>query len=141
MNSLEVVGGSASGAEIANCSKSVSLSAGINYLSIVATDGSASAFQSTINITVTYIPFVTDTDGDNLDDTFELAIGTDPGLKDTDDDGLNDDEELGFDSDGSFYNPATDTNPSVADTDGDGFKDGEEVLAGTDPLDKGSYSI
>ena len=134
-------GGTTTGAEIANWSISLALSSGENTFTVIATDASAYANQAIENVTLTYIPFVIDTDGDGLDDSFELAIGTDPALADTDGDGINDGQELGFDGDGSFFNILTDTAPLNHDTDGDGVNDGAEVAASTDPLDNTSYPL
>lgn len=141
INSLTATGGTATGTGIANWSLSLPLSSGSNTFTIIATDGSAHVNQSIQTITLTYIPFVIDTDGDGLDDSFELAIGTNPALVDTDGDGINDAQELGYDGDGSFYNNQTDTDPLNPDTDGDGVNDGAELAAGTDPLDNTSYPI
>ena len=141
VNAMPATGGTASGAATANWSIGLVLSSGPNIYTVIATDGDAHANQAIENITLTYIPFVTDTDGDGLDDTFELAIGTDPTLWDTDGDGINDGQELGYDGDGSFYNYVTDTDPQNSDSDGDGVKDGAEITAGTDPLDNTSYPV
>ncbi len=138
INSLPANGGTATGAAIANWSANLVLSAGQNAYTVIATDGSANANQAVEIISLTYIPFVTDTDGDGLDDSFEIAIGTDPALADTDGDGLNDGQELGYDGDGSYFNTVSDTDPLNNDTDGDGVNDGDEVTAGTDPLDNAS---
>jgi len=134
-------GGAASGSVAANWPISVSLNSWINSLAVIATDGTPYANRTVKNINLTYIPFVTDTDGDGLDDAFELAIGTDPDNPDTDWDGINDGRELDFDGDGSFYNYHTDTDPQNSDSDGDGVNDGEEIAAGTNPLDNTSYPV
>ena len=141
INSLQATGGTTTGAGTANWSISLALSSGANTYTVIATDGSAYANQAIENITLTYIPFVIDTDGDGLDDSFELAIGTDPALADTDGDGINDGQELGYDGDGSFYNYVTDTDPQSGDSDGDGVNDGVEIAAGTNPLDNTSYPL
>ena len=141
INGMLATGGTTTGAEIANWSISLALSSGENTFTVIATDASAYANQAIENVTLTYIPFVIDTDGDGLDDSFELAIGTDPALADTDGDGINDGQELGFDGDGSFFNILTDTAPLNHDTDGDGVNDGAEVAASTDPLDNTSYPL
>ena len=141
VNANPASGGTASGSDAASWSISVSLNSGINSLEVIATDGSPYANQTVKNINLTYIPFVTDTDGDGLDDAFELAIGTDPDNPDTDWDGITDGQELAFDGDGSYYNYYTDTDPQNSDSDGDGVNDGEEIAAGTNPLDNTSYPI
>lgn len=141
INTLPATGGMATGSGTAAWSIGLALSSGQNAYNVIATDGSAHANQSTESITLTYIPFVIDTDGDGLDDSFELAIGTDPALADTDGDGISDGQELGYDGDGSFLNSLTDTDPLNPDTDGDGFNDGAELAAGTDPLDNTSYPM
>lgn len=139
VNTLVASGGTASGSATANWSKVVVLGSGQNTFTVIATDGNASAYQSTVNMTLTYIPFVIDGDGDGLDDSYEFAIGTNSNLADTDGDGIKDGQELAFDGNGSFFNGQSDIDPLLADTDGDGVKDGAEVAAGTNPLDSTSY--
>ena len=141
IDALLANGGTATGSNTANWSIALALSSGQNTFTVIATDNSVHGNQSTESVTLTYIPFVIDTDGDGLDDTFELAIGTDPNKPDTDGDGINDGQELGYDGDGSFYNDTTDTNPLNGDSDGDGVNDGAEIAAGTDPLDNTSYPV
>lgn len=139
VNAVPATGGTATGAAIANWSIGLALTSGPNTFTVIATDNSAYANQTFTTVTLTYIPFVIDTDGDSLDDTFELAIGTDPTKKDTDGDGINDGQEISHDGDATNYNQNTDTNPLNSDTDGDGFTDLEEIAASTDPLDPASY--
>lgn len=80
-----------------------------------------------------------DDDDDSLSDSFEVAIGSNPLLVDTDGDGLSDFAEVAYDGNATAYTPGADTDPTLYDTDDDGFDDGKEVLAGTSPLDGGSY--
>ena len=141
VNGTSTTGGTASGGDTANWSISLPLASGNNLFTVIATDGSVYSSQTAVAVNLIYIPFVTDTDSDGLDDTFELAIGTDPTLWDTDGDGINDGQELGYDGDESFFNNLTDTDPLNDDTDGDGVSDGAEVVAGTDPLDNTSYPV
>lgn len=124
VNGLSATGGTATGPNVSNWSRGISLVGGPNIIQIIATDGTPSANQTTVDITVTYYPFITDSDGDGLDDAFEVAIGTNPNLQDTDGDGLTDAQELAIDGDGSYLHPTLDTDPLNQDTDGDGLLDG-----------------
>ena len=134
VNAVAATGGTVTGSNTANWTYTATLAPGENNLTVIATDGSSNANQTTSIISLTYIPFVLDTDGDGLDNSFEQAIGTNPNNPDTDGDGINDGQELGYDGDGTFYNQNTDTDPLNSDTDGDGVSDGAEIAAGTDPL-------
>jgi uncharacterized membrane protein len=72
-------------------------------------------------------PWVSDTDGDGLDDGDEVHVhGSDPNLIDTDGDGLEDGDEVNIHG----------TDPSSIDTDQDGLSDPDEVanLYGTSAL-------
>lgn len=141
INSNAAANSTANGSNTANWSYNAALTSGTNNFTIIATDGSQNANQTTNVLVLNYIPFVVDTDGDGLDDSFEIAIGTNPNLVDSDGDGRSDSQELGYDGDNSFYNQNTDTDPTDSDSDDDGFSDGDEIAAGTDPLDPMSHPI
>ncbi|MFO8109417.1 MAG: hypothetical protein R6U17_02700, partial [Thermoplasmata archaeon] len=78
-----------------------------------------------IEFTYSPNPWVSDTDGDGLEDGGEDQYGTDPFDPDTDGDGLTDGEEVNTHG----------TDPLREDTDGDGLSDYVEINNhGTDPL-------
>lgn len=96
---------------------------------------------------VTSDPFLTDTDGDGLDDALEKSLRLDPRDPDTDDDLLSDEFEFNVsfseprlqDTDGDGLDDGLEftffkTSPNFSDTDGDQIEDGDEILvASRDP--------
>lgn len=86
VNALSASGGTSTGIDIANWSQAVSLAPGTNSFSIIATDGSPYANQTTENLAVVYLPRMADADGDGMADAWEAAHGLDSGVNDAADD-------------------------------------------------------
>lgn len=68
-----------------------------------------------------------DDDNDGLTDAFEISINTNPFLSDTDGDLVNDFDEVNFDG-LPAYNPLTDMNPLSQNTDNDAYLDGVDPI-------------
>lgn len=85
------------------------LAPGTNHFTVLATDGSPYANQTSRSLAVVYLPVPVDGDGDGMPDAWESAHGLDPGVND-----------------------------GASDADGDGFSNSEEYRAGTDPQSSAS---
>ncbi|MFW2403409.1 MAG: hypothetical protein ACN4GT_01500 [Gammaproteobacteria bacterium] len=103
VNGVAANNGSAVFGNIANWDLDIVLTPGVNTLTIVATDGSAAANQSSDALVVTYQP-IPDGDLDGMPDSWEAANGTDPLVAD-----------------------------DAVDDDLDDIPNGDEYKAGTDP--------
>ena len=110
VNALSATGDTTSGTGTANWSFATSLAPGSNDFTIIATDASPYANQSTAKLTVVYLPQIVDTSGDGIPDSWESAHGLDPSL-----------------------------NNASGDPDGDGYTNLQEYLAGTDPQGPNSH--
>ncbi|WP_350292795.1 Calx-beta domain-containing protein [uncultured Croceitalea sp.] len=132
-----------------------------DYVFTYTTNTAASpCTNESIDVTISVLECVFDTDNDGLTDDEEVTIGTDPNNPDTDGDGILDGQEVNVDNtdplddcdsvggiplgtsdcdndgltnDDEVTNGTDSNNP---DTDGDGILDGQEVnVDNTDPLD------
>lgn len=87
------------------------------------------------DISLIFLDYEKDSDGDEIPDVFENEYGTNPKQKDTDEDGLTDYEELFVTlTDPLVYDSVISGVADVdADIDGDGFTNKQELEMGTDP--------
>lgn len=104
VNALAASGDSATGADTANWSQAITLTPGTNSFTVIATDASPYANQTTQNLAVVYLPRMVDADSDDMADAWENAHGLDSGANDAGD-----------------------------EADSDGISNQDEYRAGTDP--------
>lgn len=108
-NGLMAAGGAATGNATANWTFNESLAPGTNYFTVVATDASPNANHTTQNLSVVYLPQLTDSSGDGMPDVWKTANGLNPGVDN-----------------------------AGGDADSDGYTNLEEYLAGSNPQDANS---
>ncbi|HEB85482.1 MAG TPA: hypothetical protein ENI68_00460, partial [Gammaproteobacteria bacterium] len=127
VNMLPADNGTATGAGTANWSLNLGLAIGTNNFTVIATDGSPSANQTTDNVTVVYLPLIADADTDGLPDVWETANSVSDPAGDPDLDGITTGEE---------YRAGTDPQSALSKPEGVG---GVNYVLFRDHFDDGQY--